>query len=273
MPVEPSSWVLPVAKEAYDHREEILSAWGRLTALLLGKKKSIAFTGMSGIGKTVLYDHLSGKAFKQGYSPPLTSQALETGKLSKPKKRIHISVIPGQDAPPRQDAIEKIFSGKNAVDGVIYVVANGFAEVRSQQAKEVLINTTKLSTIDQYRDFHLGQELKSLDSTCELIRQSIHRHQKPSWMLVAVAKIDLYYESIKQAEAYYSPYGNSRFVDRIKQLQSQVGTDAFSWDTVPVCTWLEDFKWNTETCYSTLKPYQRDYFLSAFAKHLEQYCE
>lgn len=273
MPLEQASWLLPAAKEAYQHRDEILSAWGRISALLFGKKKSIAFTGMAGIGKTVLHDYLSGKAYKPGYALPLTSQALESAKISAPKKRIHISVIPGQEAPPRMDALNEVFLGKKPVDGVVHVVANGFTEIRSREAREVLFKEGGLKTLQKFREYQLGEELKALDSICERIRQNIYKYSKPSWLLIAVAKIDLYYESIEQAEGHYSPHGESRSVDRLRQLQSQVGTDSFSWDAVPVCAWLEDFTWHDEVCYSTLKPNQRDHFLAAFAKHLEQYCD
>jgi len=64
-------WVLPVAKEAYQHRDEIQKAWQKILAILLGKKTKIAFTGMAGTGKTVLFDYLTDKAYKRDYKPPL----------------------------------------------------------------------------------------------------------------------------------------------------------------------------------------------------------
>src|SRR5205085_1980084 len=212
MAVETTSWVLPVAQEAYKHRKEVLSAWNRITTFLFGSKKAIAFTGTAGAGKTVLFDHLTGLAYKPGYVPPLTSQSVEIGKVAAPKKRIRVSVIPGQEAPPRVYAINNIFLGKKPVDGVIHVVSNGFIETRSQAARETLIKEGNLTTLEQYREHQLGQELIDIDSTCELIRQTIYKHHKPTWMLIAVAKADLYYESIAQAERYYSPHGDSRFV-------------------------------------------------------------
>ncbi|HUK91999.1 MAG TPA: hypothetical protein VLZ81_16485, partial [Blastocatellia bacterium] len=117
MPIENVSWMLPAAKELYQRRDEITGAWEKITALLLGKKRSIAFTGMAGVGKTVLFDHLTGKAYKQGYTPPSTSLVKEAGKVSFQKKRIHITVIPGQDSMPRLEAVDEIFFGKKGVDG------------------------------------------------------------------------------------------------------------------------------------------------------------
>ena len=62
-------------------------------------------------------------------------------------------------------------------------------------------------------------------------------------------------------------------MERLKQLQAQVGSDSFAWDALPVCSWLENFLWNNSIRESVLKPNQRDHFLVEFAKHLEQYCE
>lgn len=273
MPVENSVWLIPVAKEAYDHRQEILSTWERISAALFGKKRSVIFTGMPGVGKTVLFDHLSGKAYNQGYQPPLTSTVVEAGRMRTRKERVRISVIPGQEAANRLVALNELFLGKRAVNGVVHVVANGFITLRGSTAKQVLVEEGKLTTIDQYRAHQLRQELQDLDATCQIVRQSLLKHRKPTWMLIAVSKADLYYESIAQVESYYSPSGTGPVVDRLRKLQDQVGRDNFSWDAAPVSAWLEDFEWNNEKRLSILKPDDRDYLVSKFARHLERFCE
>lgn len=264
-------WLLPVAKGAYENRKEILSAWERISAWL-AKKKSIAFTGMAGVGKTVLVDHLTGTAYKRGYTLPLRSESLEKGKLSATKKRIGFSVLPGQESTPRFEGLNQLFSDKKAVDGVVHVVANGFIEIREAAARQRLAQKG-LDTLEKYREHQFKEELKDLNATCDLVRQSIRKHQKPTWMLVAVTKADLFYNDITSAQTYYSLGGNSTFVERLNQLQTQVGTDNFRWEALPVCSCLEDFEWNGENQASTLKPQQRDHFIARFAKYLEHYCE
>jgi hypothetical protein len=180
--------------------------------------------------------------------------------------------VPGQEAPPRLAALEELFSSKKPVDGVIHVVSNGFIELRGEASQSVLVEKG-VSTIDDFRAHQLALEIKDLNATCERIRQSIHKHKKPKWMLVAVTKVDLYYSSLQQVAKYYSPEGDSEFVSRLKQLQGQVGTDNFSWDAAPVCSWLDDFRWNRQTAPSVLKPYQRDHYLALFANRLESFCE
>jgi GTPase SAR1 family protein len=264
------SWLLPAAKEAYDNREAIQGGWKKLAAPLFGGKKSIAFTGMPGVGKTVLVDHLTGAAFRQGYKPPGKSQVLEVGKVSRNRKRLRFSVIPGQESAPRLDATDDLF-GDNAVDGIVHVVANGFIEIRNQTAREALISEGGLATLANFREHQRQQELADLDETCELIRSSLRSNDKPKWMLVVVDKVDLYYEEIREAEAYYSPEGNSAFAQRLTELQNRVGRDRFDWAAIPGCSWLEDFEWNGEVAPSRLKPYERDYYVAQLLRVIESY--
>lgn len=272
MPIEHASWVLPAAKEAYQNREAIISAWEKIYAAIFGQKKNIAFTGMPGVGKTVLFHHLSGEAYKKSYTPPGTSLSKESDKITAPQKRIHLTVVPGQEASPRFEALDTLFEGKKPVDGIIHVVANGFIEFRAEASEKVLVESG-IDTTDKFRQHQLAIELKDLHSTCEIIRRAIHKNRKPKWMIIAVTKVDLYYNNIEQAAKYYSPAGDSDFTRRIKQLQGQVGIDNFSWDAFPVCSWLDDFRWNNQITSSTLKVHQRDHYLALFAKQLESYCE
>ncbi|HEV2860698.1 MAG TPA: GTPase [Pyrinomonadaceae bacterium] len=273
MVLEHSTWVLPAAKEAYKNREEIKSLWSRITTFFLGKKSSIAITGMAGVGKTVLFDYLSSEAYERGYKPPGRSEDEETGKVTAAGQRIGFRTIPGQSAMPRREAIDKIFLGKKPVDGVIHVVANGFIEIRKQVSRQTLIRDASLDTLEKFRSFYLGEELKDLHETCEIIRQSYQKHRKPAWVLVAVTKADLFYADIAQAERYYSPEGDGEFSQRMEILRSQIGWDNIRWDALPVCAWLEDFEWNGERQPSVLKPDQRDHYIASFAEQLERYCE
>ena len=274
MPVEQISWVLPAAKEAYKHRREIQSAWSKITIRLLGKKTRIAFTGMAGAGKTVLFDFLRGEGYKPDYTPPLASQKAEKGKVSAAnRKRLSIVVVPGQESQPRHEATDQVFSeAKFAVDGVVHVVSNGFISLRGQYSEETVTSSGYRSP-DLYIANQRKAELEDLNATCELIRKSIRVHRKPRWLIVAVAKADLYYDQIRNVSGYYSSDSDSPFVERLQQLVSQVGSDNFRWQAIPVCSWLEDFEWGSTRIPSVLKPNQRDHFLAAFAQLLESYCE
>ena len=77
MPLENLSWIVPAGAQAWDNRKHIVTIWDRIVAALRGKKSRIAFTGVSGTGKTVLFDCLTGDGFKPHYSPPKFGSAQE----------------------------------------------------------------------------------------------------------------------------------------------------------------------------------------------------
>jgi hypothetical protein len=272
MPVEQSSWLLPAAKGLWNHRSELRKSWANIASFIARSKAAIACTGLPGSGKSVLCDHLSGKAFTLNYRPPNRSTKVERGKMRAGGDKLIISVIPGQASPQRHQALDNLFHDK-PVDGVIHVVSNGFIELREASAKKVLVGSPGLTDVAAFRDHQMKEELADLDQTCEVVRQAYNRSRKPSWMLVAVAKIDLYYPSLIQAESYYSQHESSNFSDRINELTRQVGSDHFTWSALPVCAWLDDFVWGDTTVPSNLKPHQRDHYLVAFAKALEELSE
>jgi GTPase SAR1 family protein len=271
MAMEPTSWLLPAAKGAYQHRKEIQTAWQKILATLSGKKTKMAFTGMAGVGKTVLFDYLRGEGYKRGYQPPGRSTSLESKTVSaSQRRRLAISVVPGQVSPVRRTATEELFEQKNSVvDGAVHVVSNGFVETRESWSASGLEN----GAFEQYREYRLDEELEDLNFTCELIRKAVQKFRKPKWLIVAVTKVDLYHGNLDEARQYYSQAGDSRFIERVKTLVGQVGSDNFSWTAAPVCTWLENFEWKNTKVVSTLKPQERDQFLASFANLLESYCE
>jgi GTPase SAR1 family protein len=262
------TWLLPALKEGYKSRDDFKEVWRKLFG-----NKNIVFTGLGGAGKTVLFDFLSGEGFKQGYKPPKPSQSVEKGKVRKSNRKMAISVLPGQSDQPRLQGINEIFHDKKGVDGVIHVVCNGFIDVRDKTAREFFIKDKKIDTVEKFRRIQLREELRDLDEICKILRQSIQKHQKPKWLLIVATKIDLFYDKLDLVRAYYSPNGSSEFAKRLKLLETQVGTDNFRWETVPVCTWLNDFEWNGEKVESVLKIDERDHYLAQFEEEMAEYCK
>lgn len=271
-PISHSSWLIPTVKEAYKSRAQIASHWESIVTLIKGKKIEIAVTGSSGAGKTVLLDHLTGQAYHRGYTPPGRSRSSETGKMPAKGFRIGLNTIPGQDSPVRQTAIAKIFETKRAVDGVIHVVSNGYLSEREAAAREVLTEDLHIATVEQLRQHFLEKELRDLEATLSLLRSSLGKSHKPKWLIVAVAKSDLFYDRILDAERYYSPSGDSAFSRKMWSFLHQVGSDNFVWEATSVAAWLEDFHWANETLSSQLKPDQRDHLIGQFAEILEKHC-
>ena len=114
------SWgVREAIKAAARHPEQTASLIRRGWEYLFGKQVSIAFTGMQGVGKTVLLDHSTGAAFQPGYQRPMQSEREESGTIRPSKARIKITTIPGQKWEPRYVALDAIFLTVTDFGGVV----------------------------------------------------------------------------------------------------------------------------------------------------------
>ena len=265
-------WMGP-ALTAFRHRADLKDMLSGGLARLLGKGVSLAFTGMQGAGKTVLLDHLTGKAMKEGYQTPAQSQSVERGVVSRSGKRIRVSVVPGQQAQPRLLALDQLFRGRDTVQGVVHVVSYGYASSRIDDVSQTMAKTLKLGTLTKYRKHQMELELEDLDQTCESIRASHRKCRAPAWLLIAVDKIDLYHDRLPKAREYYSSTSDSPFTERLRMLAGQVGSDNFRWEVVPVCGVLEEFTWNNKTETSKIDLATRDAYRAQFLEVIKSYCE
>jgi hypothetical protein len=265
-------WLGP-ALIGYRHREEIKHIFSRGLGFLFGSKTAIAFTGMQGVGKSVLLDHLTGKAFGPNYRPPMQSEGLEKGKIKGSGKRLLVSVVPGQrGAQHRLESLDKIFRGAAAVQGVVHVVANGFATTRTHGAIRSLIHDFRINTIAKYKKHQMQRELEDLEETCRAIRDSHRQRHQPNWLVVAIDKVDLYQDKVLEARDYYSPEGSSEFSDKLRDLRSQVGSDYFRWHAVPVCGCLEPFVWHRKSVDPQIPVVARNGYLAQFMDEVKNFC-
>lgn len=272
MPLEHTSWIVPAIKEGYDHRKDILSAWEKIAATLLGKQSVVVMTGMPGVGKSVLLEYMTGEAYQRGRPLPLQpSPAMEEGKLLGHKKRIRLATIPGQELDARYKAAQKLFQGKTAVSGVIHVAASGFAALRSKPARSAL-QARGVSTVDLYRKYMLREEIEDLKRTCNLVKYSFMRHRQPMWMLLVVNKCDLFASEIGIQENYYSPFGDNEFVLELGKLRTDLGELNFSWDAMPACAALEPMEWNGTVVIPQLVPSQRDQLITDLLRRVDANC-
>lgn len=251
----------------YGYWKQIAAAWG-------GKKKRIMITGMEGVGKPTLFDYMTGKAYAKGYRAPTTSLAAETGHLKSPDGQHGLIVIPGQESKPRVDAIAATVKGKNPPDGVIHVVANGFATstTRDQSTTTGVKDRAKLKSIEAYQRYQREREIRDLEQLCGWIRYAQREHRKPCWLLLVVTKYDLFPTGANIDRAYF-PGGNSSIVQKLDELTHQVGSDNFTWRTAQVCTHLEDFTWDDQTIKSGMTIVQRDTLIEELVKRIVALCD
>jgi hypothetical protein len=270
-PVDP--WTIPsiAVREAFRHREEIQSIWGRLSTLLLGHRSRLAITGAEGAGKTVLADHVTGTAYRSDYFPPGQSEATENLKMIAKKQRIGLAVLPGQENTIRREALDELFDGKKPVDGVIHVVDNGYARPRDWLAERALDEAG--TTLAELREARWEKEIEVVAGICERVRGMMGRHPaaKP-WFLIVANKADLFCEA-EDLRAARERYLGGDFWSPIQKLQNDVGTDRLQVRACPVSAWLEDFHWGNDVVRSQYSLGQRDASVRDLAKTIEGLCK
>lgn len=225
----------------------------RLTGIFQHRYPTVAVTGMTGVGKSELVEHLSGRP-RSGGVPESGSAVMEKRVRRDPRLRgYRFRVVPGENAATRLGALDEVFHD-NPVDGVLHVVANGFATGRRTAG------TT--GAVEARREEQLARELEDWTVTAHRIASMAVRRPQPTWLVVVVTKVDLYPDDIDAAVRSYSPGSGTPFGDRLDELRALAGGAKLSVDVLPVCSHLEPG--------STIKPKQRDAYLAALEARMAQ---
>ena len=134
-------------------------------------------------------------------------------------------MVPGDNAATRLGALDEVFHDE-PVDGVIHVVANGYATPRRTAG------TTGAATAT--REEQLAAELEDWAITSHRIASMAVRRDKPIWLVIAVTKTDLYPDDIDEVVRYYSPGSGSPFGDKVDALRALAGGAKLSIDVLAV---------------------------------------
>lgn len=170
----------------------------------------IAITGMASAGKSVILDALVDQ-ITTSYRPSGRSEAGEnhrvTLQVGARKTRSWITVVPGQESDERRQAIDETLRGDHFPAGVVHVVSFGYAARWGADSQALLVKELEAKgepvTFQDVRLRNLQDELDDFRSTCALLVDA-WRH-RPAWIVVAVAKCDLFWTNIEDACAYYLP--------------------------------------------------------------------
>jgi len=270
--------VLPVpspddGKMVIEAGRRISQLWKLISGILRQNKSRVLLTGMQGVGKTVLFDYLTGKAYKPNYRPPTeSSKSLDSGRLRE-AKRVGLHVMPGQDSQPRIDAALETILGKAPPDGIVHVLANGFATTRGDGSSDVVREMAKLKTVGQYQKIQRKYEYSELDEVCRWIGQAHRKARKPAWVILAVTKYDLFPNELSLVHDEYFPGGRGGAVKRMEELTRSVGSVNFRWQSATVCSWLEPFVWKSESVPSQFTTAQRDTLVEELGKLILGLCQ
>jgi hypothetical protein len=198
----------------------------RASRLLRHRYPTVAVTGMTGVGKTRLADRLSRRASAEG-GQDVGSAVMERRTRRDPRMRgYRFRVVPGENAATRLGALDEVFHDE-PVDGVLHVVANGWATPRRTGGT----SGAALAT----REEQLAAELEDWAITAHRIASMAVRRDRPTWLVIAVTKADLFPDELEEAVRHYSPGSGSPFAERLDELRALAGGARLSIDVLPVC--------------------------------------
>lgn len=213
----------------------------------------VAVTGMTGVGKTQLTDRLSGSA---GEVPADVGSAVmeKRTRRSAGLRGFRFRVVPGDNAATRLGALDDVFHD-DPVDGVLHVVANGYATARRAAGTSGAAEST--------REQQLAAELEDWAITSHRIASMAVRRDRPIWLVIVVTKADLFADEVADVVRYYSPGSGTPFADKVDELRALAGGARLSVDVLAVSTLPGDRK-------SAMPVRRSAQLLEALATRLEQ---
>ncbi|MGH3392463.1 MAG: hypothetical protein ACRDOO_26645 [Actinomadura sp.] len=265
-----------------------LSKWSRLS--LFRPNMPLVITGDRGAGKSVLYRALAGELVA-GESLPGRSKGPEKHRVmvhgDSRKVRTAMTVLPGQTSRERIGSSNVHFGEGRTTRGVIHVVCWGHNKLWEAKDRELI-----KSQLSDSRDGFNLETLRRRNRRTELkgfrdLRAALTdtwAHREGVWLIIAVAKCDLYWSSLHEARDYYipSPSGvppneveTAPFAWELRTLVNDLGSlNIGNLAVLPVSSRPDtyDFDSSIDRVDTQLIPNQSDVLINVFRNVVGEFC-
>jgi hypothetical protein len=271
---------------ATDPRSRVrLKKWSRFS--LFRPNMPLVITGIRGAGKSVLYRALAGELVA-GEPLPGKSEGPEKHRVmvhgESRKVRTAMTVLPGQTSRERSGSTTVHFGEGRTTRGVVHVVCWGHNTI--WEAKNRALIKSQLGAAQDGFDL---ETLRRRNRRTELtdfrqLRASLTdtwAHREGVWLIIAVAKCDLYWSNIDKARDYYIPRGaadeaeTAPFAWELRSLMNDLGRlNIRNLAVLPVSSRPEtyDFDPAIDSIRTELIPGQSDVLINVFRNVVGEFC-
>lgn len=237
---------------AYKYRHFIQKYWVEAQVRIGIGFPSIIVTGRTGSGKSVLVSHYHGEANNLDWKVPGTSTDVEIKPITIGDWTKIVAVIPGQNNAERAKSLDDALNKTDGLEGVIHVVDWGYTSVRSSEMEKDRIENKGFDSVEKVREQNIYEELRDFESILDKVSMAKANGRGPSWLLIAVNKIDLFEDTVDEAARHYHPSYSGEFSKILASFYKSVGEHNIRVDCIPVCSMPEPFKWNKQTVKSQI---------------------
>lgn len=259
------SSVFRVGQSVYKNRHVIQHYWTKLKVKFNFGKAQIIVTGAPNAGKSLLSAQIHGKGRELFFVTPEASSTVEASAIQFGEWTRLVKVLPGQVGLRTEGELDA-YAKRSALEGIIHVVDWGYSVPRDPVVLQSWVEQDGVVTIEQLRTQNLQTELDALKLELGNVRKLHHQEKRPKWLVVAVNKVDLFFDQLPSALKYYHPDGGSPFSRALSELQKDLGTSNFAVYVMNVCAHEERMVFNGHIVESSLEKGKKDELLRNFSR-------
>lgn len=240
---------LRVPIEVYRNRRFLQHWWTVAQTQLNSGRTGVVVLGRSGAGKSFLTAQMHGVGNQLDWVDPGVSSNVETHPIPLGPWTEIVRVIPGGQSRERAIGMGEAFQNSPGLEGIIYVCCAGFTEIRSPVAASTAVKGG-MDTTEKFRQTQMREEEFDLKQVCDRILELQAHNIKPKYFVVAINKLDLFYNDLDAIQNHYDIHGNGSFARILQDFARNADTQSLRIKCIPVSSTMKSFKWNTEVTSS-----------------------